>query len=296
MKKYEENDNIKYEELNFKKEAIVKVEDMTNDFITEELFKFPLYKKIIIDEDIPTYKFFPYNDIRVEGYCNKCKCKRIFSFENSSLAYIDIPSPYSGGTKNSVKTRLNDIDYFTFRAIADCGHKLIMCFWKIDENTIMKIGQNPSIYDMDESINNKGFLKLLDDEDRQYYKTACSLYSFNTCIGAMVYLRRIFEKLLIDTFDNNKEKINISEDEFYSKRVDEKVKVLKQYLPTILYEQGFNNIYVKISDGIHNLSESECQVIFPVLKDAIEEILIEKNQSKEKKERISRMSKELMNI
>lgn len=109
------------------------------------------------------------------------------------------------------------MDYFTFRAVADCGHKLIMCFWKIDENTIMKIGQNPSIYDMDENINNKKFLNLLDEEDKNYYKKACSLYSFDTCIGAMVYLRRIFEKLLIDTFNMNKEKMNIREDEFKKK-------------------------------------------------------------------------------
>lgn len=294
MKKYVEDDNLKFEELDFKIKGMIKVEDMTNNFINEELFKFPLYKKIFVDENIPTYKFFPYNDLRVEGYCNKCKCRRIFSFENSDLAYIDIPSPVSNSDKNSVKTMLNNIDYFTFRAMADCGHKLIICFWKIDENTIMKIGQNPSIYDMDESINNKSFLKLLDDEDKKYYKTACSLYSFDTCIGAIIYLRRIFEKLLIDTFKDNKEKINISKGEFYNKRVDEKVKVLKAYLPVILHEQGFNNIYIKISNGIHNLSENECHAIFPVLKDAIEEILIEKVQLKEKEKRVSKISKELL--
>lgn len=80
------------------------------------------------------------------------------------------------------------------------------------------------------------------------------------------------------------------------KKVEEKVKMLKMYLPEILQEQGFNNIYTKISDGIHNLSEDECQIIFPILKEAIEEILIEKIQSKEKKERISKMSKKLMGI
>ena len=56
---------------------------MRNSFITEELFRFPLYKKIPVDENLPTYRFFPYNDLRVEGYCDKCKCKRIYSFENS---------------------------------------------------------------------------------------------------------------------------------------------------------------------------------------------------------------------
>ena len=78
--------------------------------------------------------------------------------------------------------------------------------------------------------------------------------------------------------------------------MEEKVQILKPYLPKVLYEQGFNNVYVKISDGVHNLSEDECQVIFSVLKDAIEEILIEKIQLKEKAERISKISKGLMHM
>jgi hypothetical protein len=294
MRINEENDKLSFEELRFKETAGITVNDMTNNFVTEELFTLPLYKKILVDGNIPTYKFFPYNDVRVEGYCNKCKCKRIFCFQNSSLAYISLGGP--NAHQDIVRDILKQIDYFTLRAQADCGHKLIMCFWKNDENTIMKIGQNPSIYDMNENINNKSFLKLLDDEYERYYKTACSLYSFNSCIGAMVYLRRIFEKLLIDTFKVNQEKITIDESEFNHKRVDEKVEILKLYLPKVLNEQGFNNVYIKISDGIHNLSEDECQVIFPILKDSIEEILIEKIQLKEKTERISKISKKLMNI
>ena len=47
-----------------------------------------------------------------------------------------------------------------------------------------------------------------------------------------------------------------------------------------------NQIYSKISDGIHNLSEEECQIIFPILKCALEEILIQKlaKQGKESAE------------
>lgn len=294
MRINEEKDKLSFEELNFKEEAMIKVKDMINNFVTEELYTYPLYKKISIDGNLPCYKVFPYNDIRIEGYCNKCKCKRIFCFENSSMAYVNFAAPNSH--QDLVKDILKQIDYFTLRAQADCGHKLIMCFWKIDTNTLIKIGQNPSIYDMDENINNKKFLSLLDDEDRDYYKKACSLYSFNSCIGSMVYLRRIFEKLLIDTFNVNKEKIEIDENEFKRKRVEDKVEMLKPYLPIILYEQGFNIIYKKISDGIHNLSEDECQVIFPILKDAIEEILIEKIQTKEKEERILKISNKIMNI
>lgn len=293
MEQYKERETIRYKDLKFKQESWMKVGDMENNFITEELLKIPLYKKIEIDDKLPSYKFFPYNDVRVESYCNKCKQRRIFSFENSRLAHVEFgPST----EENRVGKILENVDYFTLRAMADCGHELLVCLRKIDENKVMKIGQDPSIYDIDENINNKSFLKLLDEDYVSYYKKACSLYSFDTCIGAMVYLRRIFEKLLIDTFNINKENISINEEEFKKKRVEEKVRILKEYLPEILQEEGVNRIYTKISNGIHNLSENECQTIFTILKEAIEEILIEKIHTEERKERISEISKNLLNI
>lgn len=47
---------------------------------------------------------------------------------------------------------------------------MIIHFMKIDEETIMKIEQLPSIYDLNENINNKKFLKLLGNEYANYYK------------------------------------------------------------------------------------------------------------------------------
>lgn len=114
--------------------------------------------------------------------------------------------------KNKLGDKLKDIDFFTFCAMADCKHKMIIHFMKIDDETIMKIGQIPSIYDLNESINNKKFLKTLGKEYADYYKSACSLYSFITYIGALIYLRRIFEKLLIDVFNDNIDNLSMSFD------------------------------------------------------------------------------------
>lgn len=293
MKQQMEEESINYNELVFKKGSPITTSDMKNDFITEEMILLPLYKKININNKLVNYKFFPYNDLRVECYCDKCKCRRIFSFENSKHAYITFGM---GSHQNTVEEELKEMDYFTLRAQGDCNHKMLIILWKIDENTVMKIGQTPSIYDLDEHINNKKFLKILGEEYKGYYKSACSLYSFNTCIGALTYLRRIFEKLLIDTYYENDSELNIEFNEFKSKRMEDKVKCLKKYLPNIVSAQGFNSIYTKLSDGIHNLSEEECQIIFPVLKDAIEEILTEKIELIEKKKRIEDISNKLMKL
>lgn len=298
-------ESFDYREMKFKEELRITTNDINNDFITEEMLLTPLYKKIKIDGTAKVYNFFPFNDIRVECYCKDCNTRRIFAFEDSKLALNSLlassgPGSLTSGTlkipKNTIESKLADIDFFTFCAIADCKHKMIIHFMKIDNETIMKIGQIPSIYDLNENINNKKFLNMLGKEYLNYYKSACSLYSFSTYIGALIYLRRIFEKLLIDVFNDNIDTLKMEYKEFQKERMENKIKILKKYLPSIIFNQGFNTIYTKISDGVHNLTEDECSKMFLVLKMGIEEILTEKMENEEKKKRIQELEKELQNI
>ena len=280
----------------------VKVKNKTNNrfgksncFLTEDIVLTPLYKKIEIDKSSPSCDVLPYNDYRLELFCPECKKRRIFNFANSSLVRISYGA-YNEQICNTISSVLHANDYFSFKAKSDCNHNLLIVFRKISEDTIEKIGQFPSTYDLNEEINDKQFLKLFDKEYRDYYKKACSLYSFNSCIGALTYLRRIFERLLIDTFNENMDYLDISLDDFKMLRMEEKVKKLKKQLPSIMFKQGFNQIYSKVSDGIHNLSEEECCTVFLVLKSAIEEILIEKMEKTEREKRQSKISQELCKI
>lgn len=286
-------ENIYFNEIGFYNKSMITTTNMENIFINEDLFITPLYKKIEIDENTKNYKFFPYDSLKLELYCNECKKRRIYSFMNSRNAFINMAP---GASISSIKDEFEKIDFFRLIAQADCGHHLVTEFRVIDKNHIEKIGQYPSIYDMNEEINNKQFLKLLDKEYVSYYKTACSLYSFNSCIGALTYLRRIFEQLLIDIFNYNQDKLSIKFDDYKKMKMKEKVNEIKNYLPQIMQEQGFNTIYTKISDGIHNLSEEECSTIFPVLKEGIEEILIERLEEENKEKRRREISNKLNNL
>lgn len=286
-------ESIYFRNIDFNNKFLITTPEMENVFINEELFKFPLYKKIEVNNNIQNYKFFPYGNLKIELYCNECKKRRIYTFMNSRYAYINF-TPNS--SPNNVKKELEKFDFFRVIAQADCGHHLVADFRKIDENHIEKIGQYPSIYDLNEEINNKRFLKLLNREYYSYYKNACSLFSFNACIGALTYLRRIFEQLLTDVFYDNKDKLSIEFDDFQKMRMEDKIKKIKIYLPDIMQKQGFNTIYTKISDGIHNLTEEECSSIFPILKEGIEEILIERLEKQDKEKRKIELSKKLNNL
>lgn len=266
-----------------------------NTYFNESVILCPMYKKIKIDENADTCDVFPYNDFRLELYCPECKCRRIFCFQNSSFVKISW-APNGNRYCEKVGDFLFRTDYFSIKAKADCKHNLLVMFKKINNSTIMKVGQFPSIYDMNEEINNKKFLKVLGDEYCNYYKNACSLYSYNTCIGAMVYLRRIFEKVILETFENHEKELDITLLEYKKLRMDEKLEKIKKYLPNILFEQGFNSIYSKVSDGVHNLSEDECQSMFPILKSAIEEILIDKLELQDKEKRRKEISNKINNM
>ena len=266
-----------------------------NKFITEDFILMPLYKKIEIDKSMPSCDIMPYNDFRLELFCPECQKRRIFSFSNSSLVRISY-GPRGEEICNTMSSVLMFNHYFNLKAKGDCNHNLLIVARKIDNGSIEKIGQYPSIYDLNEEINNKKFLKILDKEYKSYYKTACSLFSFNTCIGALTYLRRIFEKILLDTYSDNAASLDISLDDFKKLRMEDKVKKLKKYLPLVMFNQGFNQIYIKISDGIHNLSEEDCSNMFIVLKDAIEEILIDKMEKSEKAKRQKKLTEELSKI
>ena len=268
-----------------------------NKFITEALVLTPLYKKI---KDMPKsiLTSFPIDNTKLELYCNECKKRRIYSFATVGMDYymMERGPHFSNDTPIGYSKLINDNEYFYFIAKADCGHNLIILFKIIDENTIMKVGQSPSIYDMNEEINNKSFLKELGEEYASYYKTACSLNSFNSNIGAMTYLRRIFEKLLLDCFEENQIELKITKDDFIKLKMEDKLDSLKKFLPQIIFENGYNQVYSKVSNGIHNLSEEECEQLFIPLRMAIEEILIEKLELKEKKNRKERIGKELQNL
>ena len=272
-----------------------------NEFITESLILTPLYKKI---KDMPKsiLTSFPIDNKKVELYCDQCKKRRIYTFATIGMDYymMERGPCLVHETETEIEIGysklIEDNEYFYFIAKADCGHNLILLFKIIDENTIMKVGQFPSIYDMNEEINNKAFLKELGDEYASYYKTACSLNSFHSNIGAMTYLRRIFEKLLLDCFEQNKSELDVTKENFTKLKMEDKLNKLKKFLPKIIFENGYNQVYSKVSNGIHNLSEDECDHLFIPLRMAIEEILIEKIELKEKKIRQEKLGKKLQNI
>jgi len=159
---------------------------------------------------------------------------------------------------------------------------------------IMKVGQFPSLADLQYSEVGRKYDKVLPEEDLRNLKKAIGLVSHGAGAGSFVYLRRIFENLISEFFETHKSTLGISEADFKKKRMEDKVEVLKAFLPSQLLEM--KSIYGILSKGVHELTEEECLRYFAPLKLSIELILEQKLEQEKKSERDAAVKKQLQDI
>lgn len=153
---------------------------------------------------------------------------------------------------------------------------------RTDGNTMIKIGQYPSVADM-EFPKLKEDDKVLTEEDRREMGTAIGLYASGVGVGSYVYLRRILERILSQAREKAGDSIDV--EIFNRSKVKEKIEMLKDYLPPFLTSN--KTLYGVVSKGIHELSEKDCILYFPVVRDCIFMILdqweeMRKKEAKEK--------------
>ncbi len=242
----------------------------------------PLYQIILFSDseiDISQLLAIKYFQEPLDSYCPYCDRHSIFHNSSNQISY------------NSEDVCYNHVYSIKFACSRNENHKLFYVVQILD-NTIQKIGQYPSLADLQlkELVKYK---KILSDEKYKEFIRAIGLSAHGVGIGSFVYLRRIFESL-IEEARNRALKVNILDEEKYKKsRMMEKIKMLKDQLPELLVKNA--RIYNVLSKGIHELKENDCLKYFPVVKSGIELILDERlDQQKKllKAETISKAIKE----
>lgn len=128
----------------------------------------------------------------VDTWCTSCQCMSTFHIRDRSNSYsagqlTEIKLPYSGLiTVDAVCGRGGIKNY------EGCSSTFEVVFSKKDSE-ITKIGQNPSIADLEFSKLDEAFDKELPRAFRQELGKAIGLYSHGVGIGSFVYLRRILK-------------------------------------------------------------------------------------------------------
>jgi hypothetical protein len=118
------------------------------------------------------------------------------------------------------------------------------------------------------------YKKILNTEKYNELSKAIGLVSHGVGIGSFVYLRRIFEDLVEQAHQEAIKEDLLSEEAYCRSRMDEKIGLLKEFLPDFLFKNRI--LYSILSKGIHELSEEECLKYFDAVKIGIELILDEK--------------------
>lgn len=260
----------------------MKLEELVTFYLEE-----PLYSE---------HKFSSYNQLwdffifygNFDGFCTECNDQTIFHAGNriSGVYYKEEDLP-KGERKITFEVYCSRKNY----------HKIKFYMYQKGLR-VQKIGQFPSLADISIAEHAK-FRKELERIDKdlssEFYK-ALGLAAHGVGVGAFVYLRRVIEKLVEKRFDNLKSsgEIELSDEEFYQKRVAEKIKALKKFLPDILTKN--TKVYSVLSKGVHELDEQECKTYFPALKEIIILILEEDIEKREKQTRIEKAQEALDKI
>lgn len=245
-------------------------------------FETPLYEivELINLEDNSFYS-------DVDAYSAKNNTETTYSI---NIEPIDVWSDWSKEKSNSV-----DVGFFlvTLKCKRKSNDILRFVIFRNREIT-MKIGQYPSLADLQFAEIGKKYDKVLPTEDLKNLKKAIGLVSHGAGAGSFVYLRRIFEKLIFETYTNNTGAITISEVDFKKQRMMDKVETLKTFLPSQLVEM--KGVYSILSNGVHELTEEECLRYFAPIKLSIELILDQKIEETKKQEKDAIVKKQLQQI
>jgi hypothetical protein len=229
----------------------------------------------------------------VDAYCITCGKASVFTCHPDpffkTFTSIIVPSPYETWRKNKEANRL----YQTIFTCTRTQHEAYVVFYLKQSDSIQKIGQFPSVADLQKPETAK-YRKLLGQEQYKEFTRALGLAAHGVGIGSFVYLRRIFENLIEEAHTAAQQDHGFDEDKYKRARMDEKIEMLSHRLPSFLIEN--KSIYGILSKGIHELTEAECLSWFGAVRLGIELILDEKSEQAEKRKKVQQAQAEIRKI
>lgn len=244
--------------------------------------------------------------VRIDLHCAGCGRESVFKSPHLGIAYnVELPKillkrggvtsyPDNVAVDNKTTAFLNNLllqcsrhDYHVVQFVIIHHNEAISPgenLAPIVHRALTKIGQYPTFADL-QKPQFKHLNKLLDDIDRLELNKAVGLASHDAAIGAFVYLRRVFERLIEKEHQRAAKKTAWDESSYQKARMDEKVKLLEDYLPEVIVDN--RKIYSVLSVGIHSLTDELCGKVFEPVKDGIQ-LMLEEAHSKHQKEALKK--------
>ncbi len=207
-------------------------------------------------------------DMRIDGYNPHQGIDSTYSLYN----YLDKDSLFGYGIKQvQFKCKRHDDPLF------------VLIQYDMNQDFIEKVGQYPSVADIHIAQVRK-YRKVLGESYIRDFTKAIGLAANGVGTGSFVYLRRIFEHLVLEVSRQVIASGEFSENDFAVVKMDKKLKMLENHLPEVLKDNKV--LYGVLSKGIHELPEEDCLKYFSVVREIIELILDEFEFARQKEEKI----------
>lgn len=264
--------------------------------IEELLVDKGLYDNVEISiEDLEEIEKFlsksEYSGNTIDCYCVDCGTRRVFEYVQSEVheqigMRVFLTDAEVKGRKPKrqevYESYLNRRYVLTYRCTRDRAHSILFDLITTNDR-IIKIGQYPTVADLVIPEIQK-YKSVLGGQYGEFSKSI-GLAAHGIGIGSFVYLRRIIEKLVFDKYEQAKDVLGVSAEDFEQLKFDNKIDLLKDYLPITLVKN--KNVYGIVSKGIHELAENECREMFPYIRAGIElildDLLAQKERAKKEK-------------
>lgn len=243
---------------------------------------YPLYEQFTFAEghDTEGWNIF-FSQEPIDTYCPECNAHSIFHQHITG----SVPSYFDGWTG---KRRLGVV----LRCSRDTDHCLYFLF-DVNGRTVQKIGQYPSLADLN-TYDVRQYSAVLSREDFKEFTKAIGLAAHGVGVGSFVYLRRIFENLVDAAYQVAKNDNGWDEEAYRNGRMAERIQLLAGHLPEFLVEN--RSMYKILSQGLHELTESECLAAFPIIKMGIELVLDEKLAAAAKQRKLDEAKKAISSL
>lgn len=263
--------------------------------MTDLITKKPLYTKIDITDmskkeilDIIFYK----NPI--DCFCPYCENPSIFlkipDFELAIREKTMAENPLSPYVEGKLFDKPETFQ-LNFACSRNDNH-ILNVIYKVENETITKIGQSPSLFDIQKN-DFKKYRKILGNNYSDFSK-AIMFYTSNYGVAAFTHIRRILENFFVKkAYEIKKVQIDWNDKEYKDLRFQGKLEVLRDLLPPTLINNA--RLYSIVSKGIHELEEDECLLAFEAVKECImlslNDIIKEENDNKSQKKIKSALSR-----
>lgn len=144
-------------------------------------------------------------------------------------------------------------------------------------STVQKIGQRPSMADM--ALGELKAMPGIQKQDRRELGRALGLFAHDAPLGAFVYLRRVFERMISRAHERHKEKHGSFLANWNDLRMGDRIAALADELPQVV--RSNYAVWGLLSKGIHELSDEDAEILFPLVKAVIFEMLGEDDRHRQ---------------